>query len=109
MAHDTGAIAGSALERVKADPQFHELVRRRTTFAWLLSLLMVLIYFGFVLTVAYNKELLGRSLFGGITTVGIPVGLGVIVSAFVLTGIYVARANSAFDDLTKRIVEKAKK
>lgn len=101
--------AETIIERVKADPQFHELVRKRTRFAWLLSLLMVLIYFGFVLTVAYHKELLGQSLFGGVTTVGIPVGLGVIVSAFVLTGIYVARANTAFDDLTKQIVDKVKK
>ena len=40
------------------------------------------------------------------TTVGIPVGIGVIVSAFVLTGIYVARANTTFDDLTKEIIER---
>ena len=97
------------IERVKSDPLFHELVRKRTTFAWLLSLLMVLIYFGFVLTVAFHKELLGQSLSGGVTTVGIPIGLGVIVSAFILTGIYVARANSAFDELTKQIIEKVKK
>lgn len=101
--HDT------MIERVKADPQFKELVRKRSTFAWLLSLLMVLIYFGFVLTVAFDKELLGRSLAGGVTTIGIPIGLGVIVSAFILTGIYVARANSAFDELTRQIIERVKK
>lgn len=101
--------ADMIIERVKADPQFHELVRKRSRFAWLLSLLMVLIYFGFVLTVAYHKEILGQSLAGGVTTVGIPVGLGVIISAFVLTGIYVARANTAYDDLTKQIVDKVKK
>ena len=97
------------VERIKADPQFQELVRKRSSFAWLLSLLMVIIYFGFVLTVAFHKEWLGQQLFeGGVTTVGIPIGLGVIVSAFVLTGIYVARANTAFDDLTKKIIEKGK-
>jgi uncharacterized membrane protein (DUF485 family) len=67
------------------------------------------IYFGFVLTIAYNKEFLAQSLSGGVTTVGIPVGIGVILSAFVLTGIYVARANTAFDDLTKQIIERLKK
>lgn len=95
-------------DRIKSDPLFHELVRKRSAFAWTLSLLMLLIYFGFVLTVAFDKELLGRSLSGGVTTVGIPIGIGVILSAFVLTGIYVARANSAFDELTKQIVEKVK-
>ncbi len=94
--------------RVKADPKFQELVRKRTFFAWTLALMMVAIYFGFVLTIAFNKQILGQSLAGGVTTVGIPVGLGVIISAFVLTGIYVVRANSGFDELTKQIVEKAK-
>lgn len=105
MALDSDAI----IERVKADPNFHELVRRRTAFAWFLSFLMVLIYFGFVMLIAFDKELLGRSLFGGVTTVGIPIGLGVIASAFILTGIYVARANTAFDEITKKIIEKVKK
>lgn len=97
------------LQRVQSDPQFHELVRRRSRLAWLLTALMIVIYFGFVLTIAYNKEFLAQSLSGGVTTVGIPVGIGVILSAFVLTGIYVARANTAFDDLTKQIIERLKK
>jgi uncharacterized membrane protein (DUF485 family) len=45
---------------------------------------------------------------GSVTTVGIPVGVGVIISAFVLTGIYVRRANGEFDELTRRIKSKAK-
>ena len=97
------------VDRIKNDPQFHDLVRKRTAFAWILSLLMIAIYFGFVLTVAFNKEILGKSLMGGVTTVGIPVGLGVIVSALVLTGIYVARANAAFDEITKNIIDKVNK
>lgn len=98
------------LERVKTDPQFHQLVRRRSRLAWILSFLMVLIYFSFVLVIAFNKELFGRPLFdGSIVTVGIPVGIGVIVSAFLLTGIYVIRANSTFDDMIKQIIERVKK
>lgn len=92
------------VRRVKSDPAFQELVRRRARLAWLLSALMAAIYFGFILTIAYFPSLLGRSLAGGVTTVGIPVGISVIVSAFVLTGLYVWRANSTFDDLTKEIV-----
>lgn len=102
--------ADRAIERIKSDPQFQELVRKRSTFAWTLSILMLVIYFGFVLTVAFHKELLAQPLAEGLTTtIGIPIGVGVIVSAFILTGIYVARANSTFDDLTARIVEKVKK
>ncbi len=105
MALDSDAL----LARIKSDPQFHELVRRRSRLAWLLTLLMISVYFGFVLLIAFNKELLGKSLFGGVTTVGIPLGLGVILSAFILTGIYVLRANSTFDDLLKSIVERVKR
>lgn len=96
------------LERVQNDPQFYELVRRRSRLAWILTASMILIYFGFVLTIAYNKPFLAQSLAGGVTTVGIPIGIGVILSAFVLTGIYVARANTAFDDLTRQIIERLK-
>lgn len=105
MALDSDAL----LARIKSDPQFVELVRRRSRLAWTLSGLMIAIYFGFVLLIAFNKEVLGKSLFGGVTTVGIPIGLGVIASAFVLTGLYVWRANSAFDDMLKSIVERVKR
>jgi uncharacterized membrane protein (DUF485 family) len=96
------------IRRVRSDPRFQDLVRRRSRLAWFLSGLMIVIYFGFVLTIAYFPRLLSQSLAGGVTTVGIPVGIGVIVSAFVLTGIYVARANTTFDDLTKEIIERQK-
>lgn len=102
--------ADRVIESIKSDPQFQELVRKRSAFAWTLSTLMLVIYFGFVLTVAFHKELLAQPLAEGLTTtIGIPMGIGVIISAFILTGIYVARANSTFDDLTAQIVQKVKK
>lgn len=105
MANDQGAL----IQRVKSDPQFHELVRRRGRLAWALTALMMAIYFGFVLTVAFHKELLAQPLFGGVMTVGIPLGIGVILAAFVLTGLYVARANTTYDNMTKEIIERAQK
>ncbi len=96
------------VNKVKSNPKFQELVRKKTSFGWLLSALMICIYFGFILLVAFNKAFLAQSLSGGVTTVGIPLGVGVIVSAFVLTGIYVAKANSEFDELNRQIVEESK-
>ena len=96
------------VERVKADPNFQELVRKRSVFAWTLSVNHARNLFRLRADHRLQQELFAKSLSGGVTTVGIPVGLGVIVSAFVLTGIYVVRANTAFDELTKKIVEKAK-
>lgn len=99
---------GTDIERIKRDPDFQELVRKRTRFASLLSLLMALIYFGFILLVAFEPHLLGTPIGDGVTTIGVPLGLLVILSAFVLTGLYVRRANTEFDALTEKIAGKVK-
>lgn len=103
-----GQEMDSPVERIEADPQFHDLVRRRALLSWSLTALMAIIYFGFILLIAFEKDLLGTSLAGGVTTIGIPLGIGVILSAFVLTGIYVARANASFDPTIEKIIERAK-
>ncbi|MFN4237948.1 MAG: DUF485 domain-containing protein [Vogesella sp.] len=97
------------LKRVQANPKFAELVRKRTSLGWLLSIVMLAIYYGFILILAFAPASLGASLSGGVTTVGIPIGIFIIVSAFVLTGIYVRKANTEFDQLNQQIVEEAKK
>lgn len=97
------------VDRIKNDPDFLHLVKVRSKFAWTLTIVMLVIYFGFVLVIAFNPALLGTPLSAGsVTTVGIPVGVGVIISAFILTGIYVRRASTEFDELTARIKAKAK-
>ena len=70
---------GALIDKIKRDPEFHELVHKRTSFAWALSGLMALIYFGFILLVAFVPEFLGTPLGDGVMTVGIPIGLFVIV------------------------------
>lgn len=96
-----------ASAHIRNNPKFHELVRKRTSFAWTLSAVMLAIYFGFIFLIAYGKEFLGSSLSGGTTTVGMPIGVLVILSAITLTGIYVRRANTEFDDLNRQIIEEA--
>jgi uncharacterized membrane protein (DUF485 family) len=92
-------------ERILGNAKFQELVRRRSSLAWTLSAIMLAIYFGFVLLVAFAKDLMATRIGGGVTSVGILLGLGVIAAAFILTGIYVARANSRFDDLTRKLTQ----
>nr|WP_231168831.1 DUF485 domain-containing protein [Bradyrhizobium sp. 41S5] len=70
-----------------------------------MSLIMLVVYFGFILLVAYAPKFLGMPLGSGVMTIGIPIGLSVIVLAFVLTGIYVRQANSSYDVLVRKIVE----
>jgi uncharacterized membrane protein (DUF485 family) len=94
----------SSHEKIEQDPNYQELVRRRSSLGWTLSLIMLIIYFGFILLVAYAPKFLGTPLGTGVTTIGIPIGLFVIVSAFLLTGIYVSKANSKYDPLIRKIV-----
>ena len=93
-------------ESIERNPDYRELVRRRSSLGWTLSLIMLVIYFGFILLVAYAPKFLGMRLGTGVTTIGIPIGLIVIVSAFVLTSVYVSKANSKYDALVRRIVER---
>ncbi|WP_024303507.1 DUF485 domain-containing protein [Pseudogulbenkiania sp. MAI-1] len=97
------------LKRVQSNPKFLELVHKKTSLGWTLSAVMLVIYYGFILLLAFAPGVLGTPLGeGSITTVGIPVGVLIIVSAFVLTGIYVRKANTEFDQLNQEIVEEAK-
>ncbi len=94
------------VRRVLDDPRFHELVARRNRFSWLLVGAMIAIYFGFILTIAFNPGALATPLVAGsVTTIGFPLGVGVIVSAVLLTGVYVYRANREFDALNRQILE----
>ncbi|MGE0024589.1 MAG: DUF485 domain-containing protein [Hyphomicrobium sp.] len=104
MPADTGSLIAS----IERDPEFQALHRRRARFAWTLSAIMAAIYFGFILTVAFAPHVLAMPIAGSTTTLGIPLGVGVIAAAFVLTGLYVRRANTDFDVATGRIVERAK-
>jgi uncharacterized membrane protein (DUF485 family) len=88
-------------ERILGNPKFQELVRTRSSFAWTLAAVMLAIYLGFILLVAFAPGLMAVKIAGGVTSLGIVLGLVVIVSAFLLVGIYVQRANGRFDDLTR--------
>lgn len=90
--------------KVEHHPKYRELVKKRTRFGWTLAVLMLIIYFSFIMTIAFAPGFLARPLSGEtVMTVGIPIGLGVIISAFILTGIYVWRANTEFDRINNEL------
>ena len=95
--------------RIAADPRYIELQARRNRLGWLLTILMLIVYYGFILLVAFNKPFLLQRLGDGVTTVGIPLGLGVIIFTVVITVIYVRRANREFDALAGQITQGALK
>ena len=91
--------------RIAADPSYRELKAKRTRLGWALTIAMLLVYYGFILLVAFAKPFLATRIGAGVTTIGMPIGLAVIVFTIVITGIYVRRANSEFDSLTRQILE----
>jgi uncharacterized membrane protein (DUF485 family) len=93
------------VQKVVSNPKYQQLVRIRTRFGWTLTALMMIVYYGFILLIAFDKELLAARIGNGVMTLGIPVGLFVIVFTVFLTGIYVWRANKQFDELTEAIRE----
>ena len=97
-------MSTTAYERIQSSAKFRQLVERRSKLATMLSIIMLVIYFGFILLVAYAPGFLGMPIGSGVTTIGIPIGLFVIVSAFVLTGIYVSKANTEFDRLNEELL-----
>jgi uncharacterized membrane protein (DUF485 family) len=95
-----------SVESIKRHPRYAELVSKRKRFAWILTILMLTIYYGFILAIAFAPKSLATPLWAGsVTTIGIPIGVLIIVSAFVLTGVYVFRANGEFDRINKSIRE----
>lgn len=96
-------------QRIEDSAHFRELVEKRQRFATILSIIMLAVYISFILLIAFAPGWLGTPLHAGTSvTRGIPIGIGVIVISFVLTGIYVWRANGEFDRLTKSILSEVK-
>lgn len=97
-------------QRIQENPRFHELVAKRGRFSWILAVVMLVAYYAFILMIAFDPKVLGMPIeAGSVTTWGIPAGLGLIFMSFILTGIYVQRANGEFDRMTQEILSEAQK
>ena len=95
--------------RVEANPKYHRLMSIRSSYSIIMTLCVMAVYYGYILLIAFNKEWLGTKLGAGMTTsVGIPLGVGVIVITIVLTHLYVRRAHTEFDTLNAEIIKEAK-
>lgn len=96
-------------QRIENNAHFKELVEKRQRFAAILSLVVLVIYVSFILLIAFAPGWLGTPISAGSSiTRGIPIGVGVIVISFILTGVYVWRANGEFDRLNKAVLQEVK-
>ena len=96
-------------DRIAADPNYQLLKSKRSRFGWTLAVSMLIVYYGFILLIAFRKDLLAARIGDGVTTWGIPIGFGVIVFTVVITAIYVQRANSEYDELSEKVKREALK
>ena len=93
--------------KIEANPKYHELRRKRNTFGWSLTAVMMVVYYGYIALIAFDKQFLAQPIGAGVTSLGIPIGLGVIIFTIVITGLYVRRANGEYDRLTAEILEES--
>ena len=105
-------LAPTALEpilaKIQANPKYQLLRRRRNRLGWTLTVLMLLAYYGYVGLIAFDKELLAQRIGAGVTTLGIPIAMALIVFTVLITAYYVWRANREFDRLTAEILQEAR-
>ena len=97
------------VDKIQQHPKYIELRKKRNSFGWGLTLLMMVVYYGFISLIAFNKPFLAQPIGAGVTSLGIPIGMGVIVFTVLITAIYVRRANSEFDNLTTEILKDVSK
>jgi len=97
-------------QRIRQNPKFAELVARRTRFALILSLFVLIPYYSFMMVVAFNPALLHGTIGdNAVTTIAWPLGAAMVVGCWLLTGIYTRRANGEFDQLNQEILKEALK
>jgi cation/acetate symporter len=102
-------MSSAIYQRMRSNPKFDELVARRSRFAWLLAATVLVLFYGFVMVVAFAPGLLGAPVTeGSMLTVGVASGLFMFAFFWLLTALYVRRANGQFDALTAEIIADAK-
>lgn len=96
-------------QKIRSNPKFAKLSSDRSRFAWALTAIVLLGYYAFMMAVAFKPELLRTPLWPGATlSVGVPLGALIIVGSWLLTGLYVRRANKTYESLSEEIIKEAR-
>jgi uncharacterized membrane protein (DUF485 family) len=95
-------------DQIRHMPEYQELTQARKKILIPLSIATIVAYFSLILAIGFYPHSLGTSLTGGTTSIGVTLGLGLILFCFVITGIYVTYANRVLEPLIKKIQAKAR-
>lgn len=102
-------MSDPVVDNIQRNPKYLELRSKRGSLGVFLTILMLVVYYGYIALIAFNKPFLAQPIGAGVTSLGIPIGFGVIVFTIAITGLYVRRANGEFDRLTQEILKDASK
>lgn len=101
-------MSSAVYERIRANPKFVELVNKRSRFAWTLTAIVLGVYFAFIMVVAFSPLSLATPIWeGGKASIAWPLGAGMILLFWLMTGLYIRRANGEFDDINAEIIKGA--
>jgi uncharacterized membrane protein (DUF485 family) len=96
------------VERIESNPKYQELVSKRNGFGIKLGIFVLVMFYAYILVIAFDKEILATKIGDGVTTIAFPIALAILVISFITTLIYVKRANGEFEDLTNEIKKDVK-
>ena len=96
------------VKRIKSNPKYEELVKKRTGFSVKLAIFVLVVFYAYILTIAFNPAIMGIKTGDGVMTIGFPIAAGIIIIGFISTLVYVRRANGEFEDLTNELKKDAK-
>jgi uncharacterized membrane protein (DUF485 family) len=103
--HPEEIMADTNNQETLSSAEFQELVRRKNSISLVLTALTLIVYFGYILLLAFGQEVLATRVSRS-ATLGIPLGIGIIVLAWIFTGIYVRWANTKYDEMVARVKAK---
>ena len=105
MSNKSSRSSLKTTEEILNDEDFRSLSSQKNTISVILTILELVLYFGFIALIAFNKPFLASKVSGAIS-IGIPIAVGTIFLSWVLTGIYIYWANNKYDVLVKKVKEK---
>lgn len=99
-------MSDPVVEKIQQHPQYQRLRRERNSFGWILTIITLIVYYGYIGLIAFDKQFLSQPISeNAVTSIGIPIGLGIIILVVLITGIYVHRANGRYDAMTREILK----
>lgn len=96
------------VDRIENNPKYQELVSKKNSFGIKLGIFVLVMFYTYIMVIAFNKEVLATTIGDGVTTIAFPIALAILVISFITTLIYVKRANGEFEDLTNDIKDDVK-